>query len=238
MKTLIGLLFAVLGGGAYADCTFQVSGPSNHTYSEQDIITFVTSEIRPVLAKTSTLIPIRIAKVCDGSVVGTLQLTMDSEDYYIVQVQQHHLSEEESKYTDSNLTLSRAGLDEALDKSISFDGLSLQDRQDAVKTFAFYFAESARFTDIENIANALLAGNCTQDWTKYAHLLRRWARISKNALQHGDVSDLFHGGVNDNLLAPISQTMIVNYNAANPADQVSVPAPSCERLQNAQFGAQ
>jgi hypothetical protein len=225
---LIGLVFALIATTAKADCVFGISGPAGHIYAEQDIANFVVSEIRPALSTTSMLVPVRIIKVCNGSTAASLEVLIDSVDYYIVNIQRHSLTEQESKYTDSDLALSRSNLDSEFDKAMDFEALPLAERQDVVKTLAFYFAETARFSDVEQIANALLAGGCTQDWSRYAHLLRRWGRISWNAIQEGLGGDgIIRGGVNDNLIAPISRQMIDSYNTANPADVVSIATPVC-----------
>ncbi|RZF23608.1 hypothetical protein EVC45_43445 [Paraburkholderia sp. UYCP14C] len=229
MQLLIGLLLAVIASVAQAECAYQITGPSGKAYAEDSIPDFVASEIRPVLNTIAHSIGIDITKVCDQSVSGALHLTMDTQNYYIVNIQQHVLSDVESKYTDSDVLLSRSNLEAYFDTAMSFDTLEMKDRQDVVKTLAFYFAESARFSDVERITIALLAGGCSQDWTQYAHLVRRCGRISGNAIEQGLANSVFRGGSNDNLIAPISADMIARFNTANPNDYVNVPAPNCPR---------
>lgn len=149
----------------------------------------------------------------------------------------------EISYQSTPLTLSAASLQAEILLAPNINGLTLQQVQDLVKTFAFFFAETARFTDIEGIARNLVK-NCTAKWLDYELLLRRWSRISKLALHENYKQWTARGGTNDDLIAPITSEAIDDYNSAIRARKngpdtsyvdsrdwgtsISVPAPACD----------
>lgn len=228
---------------AGAQCVIRFSGPDAKIYDEIDLAKFVDNEIRPKLSTTAGSFNISISAQCGGSASQIVTFTIDDVDYYVTDIQGHHLMPSEISYQSSPLSLGAGNLQAEILLAPDINSLTLQQVQDLVKTFAFFFAETARFTDIEGIAGNLVK-NCTAQWLDYELLLRRWSRISKLALHENYNQWTARGGTNDDLIAPITSEAISDYNSAIRAGKngpdagyvdsrdwstsISVPQPACD----------
>jgi hypothetical protein len=239
---LLPLLVLFSAFPAKAKCNIQFSGANDTVYNEVDLGKFVEEQIRPRLSTVSGSFQITINAQCAQDPPRKVVVTVDDTDFYVTAIQTHHLSQAEITYQSSPLTLSATNFETEIINAYNVDHLTLPQIQDMVKTLAFFFAETARFSDIENIADALMKG-CTAEWLDYEKLLRRWSRISKLALHEHNDQWTVRGGKTDELIAPITSQAIQGYNAAilagdngpdasyvDPRDwntSISVPGPSC-----------
>jgi hypothetical protein len=234
------VLFSVFP--AKAQCNIQFSGANGTMYNEVDLGKFVEEQIRPRLSTVSDSFKITVNAQCAQAPLRKVVVTIDDTDFYVTDIQTHHLSQTEITYQSSPLTLSATNFETEIINAYNIDNLTLPQIHDLVKTLAFFFAETARFSDIENIADTLVKG-CTAEWLDYEKLLRRWSRISKLALHENNDQWTVRGGKTDELIAPITNQAIQGYNAAILAGQngpdasyvdpqdwntsISVPGPSC-----------
>jgi hypothetical protein len=84
-----------------------------------------------------------------------------------------------------------------------------------VKTLAYFFAEAARFGDIETEVGGIMANaSCVAQWTGYSHLIHRWSVLSKYAIHVGLVSGGYFGGGSDQLVAPVTDAFVQAYDSA------------------------
>ena len=238
------LIGAVESSSAYATCSVEFAA-QGESYSQSELAKFVGEQIRPKLNKDPDTFNVTVKSDCGQGNTHSIALTFDASDYYIIEVQGHKLTKEESTYTNAAITLSGANLQTEIDRAESFDKLQLSEKQDAVKTLAFFLAETARFSEIESIATTILDHSCSAEWLDYAMLLRRWAYISRLAIHQGNTDGTVRGGKNDNLIAPVSDQAVAAYNTAIRAGesgpdesyvdkrdwgkQISVPDASCSR---------
>lgn len=240
MLLLAGLCWS---GSTWAACDLKFTGTDSKSYPQAELAKFVDEQIRPKLTKTQGSFKITIDAQCNPGGSQSIVLTFDDTDYYITYIQDHHLSQEEATYKTSPLNLSLANLGNEILKAKDVDNLPLADVQNLVKTLAFFFAETARFSEVENIATSIVTKGCTAEWLDYATLLRRWSKISRLALHENNKDWTARGGANDNLIAPVSGNAVSDYNAAIDAGQsgpnasfvddrdwgkpISVPAAAC-----------
>lgn len=211
---------------ADAACSFQFQGPDSKTYTDKQISSFVDEQIRPKLSKNAGSFEIRVTADCQrNEATKTISITIDDTDYYITDIEGHHLNKEEATYQTSALTLSVTSLDSAVTNAKNINGLSLKEIQDVVKTLAFFFAETARFTDIETVAGSILAGDCAGQWLDFSTLLRRWGRISRLAIHEHNTQWTARGGSGENLIAPITADAVAAYNDAINAGPNGPNAP-------------
>jgi hypothetical protein len=234
------VLFSVFP--AKSQCNIQFSGADGTVYNKIDLGKFVEEQVRPRLSTVSRSFQITINAQCAQDPLRKVVVTIDDIDFYVTDIQTHHLSQAEITYQSSPLTLSATNFDTEIINAYNIDNLRLPQIQTVVKTLAFFFAETARFSDIENIADTLVKG-CTAEWLDYEKVLRRWSRISKLALHENNDQWTVRGGKTDELIAPITSQAIQGYNAAilagdngpdasyvDPRDwntSISVPGPSC-----------
>jgi hypothetical protein len=242
---LVGLLqlIGLLGSrNADAACTVEF-GAQGKSYSQAELAKFVNEQIRPNLTKNPGSFKVTVKSDCGQGNAHSISLTFDATDYYIIEVQNHKLTKEESTYTNADVTLSNGNFNNEIERVLNFDQLQLAQKQDAVKTLAFFLAESARFSEIETIATSIVNNGCSAQWLDYATLLRRWSYISRLAIHQGHTQGTVRGGTSDQLLAPISSQDVSAYNTAiqqgesgpdasyvDKSDwgkKISVPAPSC-----------
>jgi len=247
MQRRPGVLFLVAAlywpVSANAACVLQYAGPDGKSYSQSELPKFVAQEVRPKLSKVSGSFKITVEENCNSPI--SISVTFDATDYYIIDIGNHHLTKEESTYKTSALTLSRETLENEIAQAHKIDTLSLPQIQNLVKTLAFFFAETARFSDIDTIATSLLNNDCSAEWLDYATLLRRWSRISRLAIHEHTDDWTARGGSSDQLIAPVTRKAITGYNAAisagkdgpnasyvDPSDwdkHISAPTASCKK---------
>jgi hypothetical protein len=209
--SLLAIAFLLVPVGAHAACSLQFSVAGGPAYANNQLAAFIEQQVRPRLTSTPGSFEIDVLKACQGAASGRLALQMDQTDYYITAVQGHPLAPAESTYNNDNVALTEANLESAIDAAISFDQLpsppSTQ-RPDVVKVLAYFLAESARFTSIEQIDTALMNGNCAAQWLNYAQLVRRWGVLSRFAIHLGRNDWSARGGTGGRLIAPISDAVI------------------------------
>jgi hypothetical protein len=193
-------------------CALQYVGPDKVVYTQGQLQSFVDTEVRPKLSTSSTLFDITVSNICNGTQASYLTIGIDPSDFYIVRVDGVTLSDTQSTYTTANVELSLDDLQAAYTTSLTFKKQSLTNQQDAVKTLAFFFAEAARFSQIETQdANLTANTSCIMQWTNYSHLIHRWSVLSKYASHVGLVpSGAYKAG---DLIAPITANIVTAYNA-------------------------
>ncbi len=244
MKILMGLLLAGLASTCHADCHLQFNTANQSVYQENQIAQFVVDKIRPALQQQPRTLEIDVKQFCDDGSTATVVIQMDTQRYYLVQIQGHTLTEVESTYVTSDFPLSLAELNRQVAQAANFNGLPQPvDRQNVVKELAFFLAESARFTDVEQVVTSLTNSTCQQSWLPYAHLVRRWSVLSVFSTADQLAGGTVRGGAKNTLIAPISNAAIDQYNATitkgkgaplakyvDPRDwqdPIEVPAQSC-----------
>lgn len=243
--SLIALFVALAASKAGAVCNLQFSAGGSPPYAPAQFSMFIEQQIRPPLSSGAGTFEIDVMKTCPGVATTRLQILMDQTDYYLVNIQGHLLAPQESIYQTSPLTLSEPNLEAAIDAAASFAALPLPQKQNTVKILAYFLAESARFAAIERIDMALLNGQCAAEWLNYATLVRRWSVLSQFALHVGPHDWSAQGGSGGHLVAPVSDMVVGEYEAAiaaGPAGpnaryvdrrdqggaQIQVPGPTCQ----------
>jgi hypothetical protein len=229
---------------AHAACDLRFAGPNAKSYAKTQLRKFIDEQVRPRLGMDAGSFNITVSLKCQqGAAAQTVTITIDETDYYLTDIQKHKLSKAESTYRSTPLTMSATNLERQLQRAESINDLALNEIQDLTKMLAFFFAETARFSDVEDRAEQLLAGDCTAQWMDYATLLRRWSRMSRLAIHLKTNEWTARGGSSDQLVAPINHSAIENYNTAiragkngpdehyvDPRDwgtSISVPPLSC-----------
>jgi len=208
------LSFVLLSVPGYAACDLQFVGPDASAYGKAELRKFVDEQVRPKLSMAPSAFDITINVRCAAQPVKAVVLKFDATDYYITHIMGRLLSKEEATYQTTPLTISATMLETELLRAYDINNLSVSDIQDVVKMLAFFFAETARFTDVETITTAILSGNCRAHWLDYATLVRRWGRMSRLALHENNTQGAVRGGAQNNLIAPITKERIDAYNAA------------------------
>ena len=214
VRVLVVLAALFAPAAADASCDLSFVGPDAQSYAAMDFSQFVEKEIRPRLSTTPGSFSITVNMQCAQSAPVSVAITFDDTDYYITDIDAHHLTDQESTYRTSALALGRPQLEQELVEAGNLDSAQLADVQNAAKTLAFFFAESARFSDVEGISGSLMNQGCASQWLDYATLLRRWGRISRLALHEHNTQWTAKGGSSGTLIAPISADAIAGYNAA------------------------
>lgn len=243
MIRLLATLLLAVPLFAQAECHLKFSLPNDVAYSEEKVVNFVVEKIRPKLQENSSLVGIDILQQCDDSPPEAVHLKMDMSNYYILSIQGYDLSKNEYTYQTSHLPLSLKDLNTKVSAAVHFESLGLTDKQNTVKELAFFLAESARFSDVENVVAQLAGGQCNQDWLQYAHLVRRWSKLSDFSSAMQLDNGAAHGGSKGHLIAPVSTEAVATYNeiikhgADDPKaslidkrdwnNPVVVPAPAC-----------
>jgi hypothetical protein len=205
--------FLLIPFAAEASCSFQFASAGGKPYGQDRFDVFIAQEIRPKLSGNTDSFTISITKLCEGHAPVNLSVEMDRE-YYITDIQDHHISPAETLSEPSSLTLSEANLESEFDHAVNISTQSTEQIRHIVKTFAFFLTESARFSDIEAAAKTLLAGGCTAQWLDYQRLISRWRVLSHFALHAGKKDWTVSGGSSGHLIAPVTSAEIARYNAA------------------------
>lgn len=201
-------------GLAAAQCSFSTAYRSpdglSKSYPLEDVRAFVVTEIRPRLSQLERRDSIEIVRSCNG-LVQTAVMQIQTDDFYLTNVMNHEVLEDVYRYDEQNLTIDHAAFNKAFEDALGFPNLSKDRQRDVLKVFAYVFAESARFSVIEERLDDLFKKGCRVNWAESKTLFRRWGKMSGFARAAG-INDHTHvGGKNMTLLAPISVNVATRY---------------------------
>ncbi|MDS4019406.1 MAG: hypothetical protein RKR03_02670, partial [Candidatus Competibacter sp.] len=181
ITALCTLLFCLVPY-ASADCGYQLKyvapESASRDYALSEIRNFVVSEVRPKLSQTERRDWIKITRNCNGA-TSNVGLQIQTDDYYLTNVDGFEVGEDVYKYDEQNLEISKERFGYYFSAAEAFQQKTKDEQRRILKYFAYIFAESARFAAIEERLDDLFLRDCRVNWAESKRLFRRWARLSK-----------------------------------------------------------
>lgn len=219
MKYTAFLLGMILFSGvatAAEKCSYQFQADHGATYGLANYSSFIEKEIRGRLSRQDQGFTVTVKRSCSNGKKDAVAFNMTTLSLYIVGINGRTLKPDEVKYTNDDLSISYPQFEKEYADALRFDRLSKREKQHVTKMFAFMIAESARFTDVESVANtAFSSQQCFAKWSDFSNLLRHWKTMSIFANTRGIARGVQHvGGQRAFLIAPITSDMVDAYNKA------------------------
>ncbi len=213
MKNLPFLLLILFAKLSIAQSSFKFSVDDKDYYTFENISEFIDNEIRERFSRgTSETFHISVIGEKSNGNLDTVIITMESRFLYLIEFNGIAIASNVSRYTNEDIILNMASIQTSFDNATRFKELSLKERQNTLKVFAFLLAETARFEDVANAVNNIYQYNCSFNWEEYKLLLRRWKTISifVNSIGAVDKNAEF-GGSRAILIVPITEKNVLSY---------------------------
>jgi len=176
---------------------------------------FIDKRIRPLLNDTDAdgFVDLIAKAGCAGNPVTT-RLHMQMANHYILAINDQTLTKEQYTYRTSDVVVNRDALVDAILKSQTIASASDAEINNWVKIFAYFFAESARFSQVEEEANQMIMQEqCGINWIESVTLLRHRGATSRFAFSIGQTGNMIYNSQHT-LGAPIPEEIVLAFNHA------------------------
>lgn len=193
-RKYIFILFILASFSVHAECNYFFQKASGKKYGLDNITTFVTKEIRPVLKKKRHMFDINILKTCDNETEKVVTIGMQSDNYYILKIDGKTLPDDIVRYDNRlEIDIDRKTLIWAIEKLPELNFNRFKETCDAktyaekkalmyqhavLKMFAFVLAEAPRFESAQTAVTKTIEGNCSIDWHDFDFALHNWRNLS------------------------------------------------------------
>jgi hypothetical protein len=231
-----GRMIAAAENSAATDVELSTDGAT--WTSLDDLSDFVAKKIRPQFGVQEKL-TITMSARQKGVEVTRVTLTMDMTDFYLIQVNGENMPEGIVTYNNRlALDINRANMIAAIADAKNHDFaapvptpsvstypqiVEVNGKQKILKTFAFMFAESARFEDVRDALAYVLGKNESIEWHEFDALLHNWSNISNFCVANHLVKPgQKQGGASGKLLVGITTDQVDAFVRAITAEEKDV----------------
>ncbi|MDI5925224.1 hypothetical protein QBK93_11120 [Rhizobium leguminosarum] len=209
------LFWAFFPASVFAACSVSFSLAGEPLMDPPAFRDFIDKHIRPLLKDTGGdgFVDLIAKADCGGNPL-TARMHMQKANYYILAINGQTLTKEQYTYRTSDVVVNRDALADAIVKSQTIASASDVEINNWVKIFAYFFAESARFSQVEDEANMMITQQqCGINWIESVTLLRHWGATSRFAVSIGQTGDMIYNSQHT-LGSPVPEQIVLAFNHA------------------------